>query len=247
MRSLRLHLWPTLFTVPAVLVLLALGTWQVQRLFWKEALIAERQAGLAAPVTPWSEAADRLGELYWHRLSAQGRFLNDRELVLAARSMNGNPGYHIVAPFAIEGGPVLLVDRGWVPLDRKNPGTRSQGQPEGLVTVTGILRPGHQPNWLTPDNQPDKNFWFWIDIPAMARAVAAEDRAVMAAYLEADATPNSGGLPIGGQTRIDLPNDHLQYAITWYALAVALIVIYILYSRGAGRPPDSPDRREVET
>lgn len=246
MKGFNPQLWPTLFTVPAVLVMLGLGTWQLQRLHWKEALIAERQAGLAAPATPWGEAGGRLGELYWHRVSAEGQFLNDRELVLAARSMNGNPGYHIVAPFAILGGPVLLVDRGWVPLDRKEPGARSEGQPLGPVTVTGILRPGHQPNWLTPDNQPGQNFWFWMDLAAMVRAAAVEDRAVTGVYLEADATPNPGGFPIGGQTRTELPNDHLQYAITWYALAVALIVIYILYHRGVARPPDSSGRDEVK-
>ena len=170
MRGFRPRLWPTLITVPAVLAMLALGTWQVQRLFWKQDLIAERQAGLAAPVTPWPEAEGRLPQLFWHRISAEGEFLNERELVLAARSMNGNPGYHIVTPFQIAGGPMLMVDRGWVPLDRKEPQGRAQGQIAGRTTVTGILRPGHQPSWLTPDNEPDKNFWFWMDLPAMARA-----------------------------------------------------------------------------
>ena len=246
MKTFRPRLWPTLITASAVLILLGLGTWQVQRLFWKEALIAERQAGFTGPVTPWSEAANRVGQLYWHRVSATGRFLNDRELVLAARSMNGNPGYHIITPFAIEGGPVLLVDRGWIPLDRKDPGSRAEGRLDGTVAVTGILRPGHQPNWLTPDNDPDKNFWFWIDIPAMARATRVEGQIVAKGYLEADASANPGGFPIGGQTRIDLPNDHLQYAITWYALAVAATVIYILYSKDAARA-DPSNRRQVES
>ncbi|MDF2764226.1 MAG: hypothetical protein K0S81_1220 [Rhodospirillales bacterium] len=244
MRGFRPRLWPTLFTIPAVLVMLGLGTWQVQRLFWKQELIQERQAGLAAPVTPWAEAEGRLQELHWHRVTAEGEFLNDRELVLAARSMNGNPGYHIVTPFRIEGGPVLMVDRGWVPLDRKQAEARPQGQVGGGTSVTGILRPGHQPSWLTPDNQPEKNFWFWVDLPAMARAAAAEGEAVTEAYLEADATPNPGGFPIGGQTRTDLPNDHLQYAITWYALALALIVIYILYHRAPAAAPAPANRRQ---
>jgi surfeit locus 1 family protein len=245
MMGFRPRLWPTLFTIPAVLVMLGLGTWQVQRLFWKQEVIAERQAGLAAPVTPWAEAEGDLGQLFWHRVSAEGRFLNDRELVLAARSMNGNPGYHIVTPFEVEGGPVLLVDRGWVPLDRKDPATRPQGQVEGPTAVTGILRPGHQPSWLTPENEPHKNFWFWIDLPAMARAAGAEGNAVTEAYLEADPTPNPGGFPIGGQTRTQLPNDHLQYAITWYALAVALVVIYILFHRTPDQPaPPAATRLE---
>ncbi len=240
MRVLRPRLWPTLFTVPAVLAMLSLGTWQVQRLAWKEGRIAERQAGLAAPVTPWPEAAGRLTQLLWHRVSAHGRFLHERELVLAARSLNGNPGYHIVTPFQTLEGRVLLVDRGWVPLERKDPGARAEGQIDGPAEVTGILRPGHQPNWLTPENEPEKNFWFWIDLPAMARAAGLADQAVSEAYLEADATPNPGGFPIGGQTRTRLPNDHLQYAITWYALAAALIVIYILYHRA---PAGAPQRR----
>ena len=96
------------------------------------------------------------------------------------------------------------------------------------------------------DNEPDKNFWFWIDIPAMARFARVEDRIVKEGYLEADATPNPGGFPIGGQTRVDLPNDHLQYAITWYALAVALIVIYFLYSAGAVGA-DASDGGKVES
>jgi surfeit locus 1 family protein len=240
-RGFRPRLWPTLFTIPAVLAMLGLGTWQVQRLFWKQELIAERQAGLAAPVMVWAEAEGRLRELHWRRVSAEGEFLNDRELVLAARSMNGNPGYHIVTPFRIAGGPVLMVDRGWVPLDRKEPQARPQGQIAGPATITGILRPGHQPNWLTPDNQAGKNFWFWIDLPAMARAAGAEGEAVTEAYLEADATPNSGGFPIGGQTRTELPNDHLQYAITWYALALALAVIYIVYHRTPAAPVNRPE------
>ena len=241
MRGFRPRLWPTLITVPAVLAMLALGTWQVQRLFWKQDLIAERQAGLAAPVTPWPEAEGRLPQLFWHRISAEGEFLNERELVLAARSMNGNPGYHIVTPFQIAGGPMLMVDRGWVPLDRKESAARAPGQIAGPTAVTGILRPGHQPSWLTPDNQPDTNFWFWLDLPAMALAAGADGRAVTEAYLEADATPNAGGFPIGGQTRTELPNDHLQYAITWYALALALGVIYILHHRTPAAPVNRPE------
>ena len=246
MTGFRPRLWPTVFTIPTVLVLLALGTWQVQRLYWKEGLIAQRQAGLAAPTAPWAEAAGNPGAFLWHRVSARGRFLHDRELVLAARSMNGNPGYHIVTPFESAAGPALLVDRGWVPLDRKDPAARTDGQVAGEVTVGGILRPGHRPSWLTPDNRPETNFWFWVDLPAMARAAGLEGSAIADVYLEADATPNPGGFPIGGQTRTELPNDHLQYAITWYALAVALVVIYVLYHRGeAGRTPRAVEERET--
>jgi surfeit locus 1 family protein len=230
MIGFRPRLGPTLFTVPAFLILIGLGTWQIERLGWKEALIAERKAGLEAPVTIWADAKDRLAELAWRRVAVPGRFLNDREFLLAARSLNGNPGFHVVTPFAAEDGSVVIIDRGWIPLDRKAPATREAGRPESWLIAVGVVRPAPQKTWLTPDNHPGDTIWYWIDLPTVAGAVGG-GRVLTTAYLEADATPNPGGLPIGGQTRIDLPNDHLQYAITWYALAVALVVIYVVYHR----------------
>jgi surfeit locus 1 family protein len=80
-----------------------------------------------------------------------------------------------------------------------------------------------------PDNRPDLNYWFWVDIPAMSAAAGLDH--VAPYYIDADATPNPGGWPKGGVTRLTLPNNHLQYAITWFSLAVALIVIYVLFHR----------------
>ena len=109
---------------------------------------------------------------------------------------------------------------------------RPEGQVAGIVTVDGAIRaPGVQ-HWLQPDNEPAQNIWFWSDLPAMAACGASRppDKLVPV-FLEAGPAPDPGGLPIGGQTKVNLPNDHLQYAITWYALAAALAVIYVLYHR----------------
>jgi surfeit locus 1 family protein len=124
----------------------------------------------------------------------------------------------------------LLVDRGWVPMARKDPASRAEGQPDGPVIVEALLRTG---GWkgstaFRPDNRPEDNTWFWVDPEAMA-AWAGLENPVTAVYAAAGPAESPGGLPVGGQTRIDLRNDHLQYAITWYALAVALAVIYALY------------------
>lgn len=242
MIGFRPRLVPTLFTVPVFLILIGLGTWQIERLGWKEGLIAERKAGLQAPVVAWQEARNRLPGLAWRRVSVTGQFLNDREFLLAARSLNGNPGFHVVTPFATGDGTVVIVDRGWIPLNRKEPSTREAGRPEGPTTAVGVVRPAPTKTWLTPENQPGQGVWFWLDLPTIAAATGLGDRLLTAVYLEADATPNPGGLPIGGQTRIDLPNDHLQYAITWYALAVALLVIYVVYHR-QNLPPKPPEPR----
>lgn len=230
MRRFRPSLWPTLFTVPALIVLVALGVWQVQRLHWKESLIAERQmrSGLSAAALPERLAAPE--DLEYTPISVRGRFRHDHELYLAARTMNGRVGLHVVTPFELQDGRTLLIDRGWIPDGRRDPATRAEGQLPGLVEVTGLARlPGWKGyDWLQPDNQPEENLWFWVDPPAMA-AAAGLPEVIEGLYLEAGPAENPGGWPRGGQTRIELPNDHLQYALTWFALAIALLVIYLVY------------------
>ncbi len=226
--------WPTLIAVPGIIALLVLGTWQVQRLYWKEGLIGERTARVAAepvaaPPAGAAMAEDAVASLDYRRATATGVFMHARELYLAARTMNGNAGYQIVTPMTLGGGGTLLVNRGWVPVERKDANRRLEGQIVGTVTVEGILRrPGRQ-NWLVPDNEPMKNIWFWTDLPSMAAATGM-GAPVVPMFLEAGPAGNPGGLPIGGQTRIHLPNDHLQYAIIWYALALALGAIYTIYT-----------------
>jgi surfeit locus 1 family protein len=230
----RPTLWPTVFTIPALILLLGLGTWQVQRLHWKEGLIAERTARttaapIALPKAGATLSADQLTDLDFRHAAATGRFLHDKEMYLAARTMNGNVGYQIVTPLELDDGGVALVNRGWVPNELKDPAKRAAGEVTGEVSVDGVIRlPGRQ-NWLQPDNERDKNTWFWTDLSAMAgHAGIAPDRLVPV-LLEAGPAPNPGGYPLGGQARINLPNDHLQYAITWYLLAVGLAVIYVTY------------------
>ncbi len=222
--------WPTVFTLPAVLLMLGLGVWQLQRLQWKEALIAERTERIAAaPIALPGPDAD-VGDLEYRHLAAQGEFLHDKEIFLGARSMNGNTGYHVITPFKLSDGRIVLVDRGWIPLERKTADKRAAGNVAGPVALDGVLRLNGRQTWFVPDNRPDLNFFFWVDLPTMAKLAGLPDTETRY-FVEAGNTPNPGGFPIGGQTRINLPNDHLQYAITWFSLAIALSVIYILYHR----------------
>lgn len=229
-RRLRPTLWATVATAAALLVLLGLGTWQVDRLFWKRDLLARIDARLSAPAVAL-EALDRLppGDLEYRRARATGRFLHDREMHLAARALRGQVGYHVVTPFELADGRVLLVNRGWIPQERRDPATRAEGQVPGTVELEGVLRAPRGQGWLQPDNQPAENIWFWVDPPAMAAAAGVPS--VLPVVLEAGPAENPGGLPIGGQTRVKIANDHLQYAITWYSLAVALAVIVLIRRR----------------
>lgn len=227
----RSLLWPSVFALLAFILLIGLGTWQVQRLFWKERLIAERHAAVTAPPIALPRSLTEAEGLEYRHVAATGTFLNDKEFFLGATDDIGHPGYHVITPLHLADGAVVLFDRGFIPEDRKSPARRAAGELTGEVTVTGLLRlaPAAKPHWFLPDNSVARNYWIWVDISAMAEA-GHLDR-VLPFYMDADATPNPGGLPIGGQTRLELPNNHLQYAITWYALAVALVVIYILFVR----------------
>ena len=170
-----------------------------------------------------------MNDLEFRRVRLTGHFLNDKEMYLAARSLNGNVGYHVVTPFLGDDGTTTLVDRGWIPLDRKDPATRAQGEISGTVTIEGLIRSPGRKSWVVPDNEADKNFWFFVDIPAMAAHAGLSD--LRDYFVEAGPEKNPGGYPIGGQSHIDLPNNHLSYAITWYSLALALVIIYLIYHR----------------
>jgi surfeit locus 1 family protein len=223
----RPTLWPTLFSAPALIVLVGLCLWQVQRLHWKQELIADRESRVAAePIALPAEGAD-LAAVDYRRVRLEGTFRHDKELFLGARSLNGNVGYQVLTPFELAGGGAVLIDRGWVPVERKAPESRPEGQLAGPQAIDGIVRLAPGKVWMQPDNEPAHNMWFFVDLPAMKTASGVGIRTDL--FVDAGPAQNPGKYPVGGQTRIELPNDHLQYAITWGLLAVALAVIYVLY------------------
>jgi surfeit locus 1 family protein len=243
--------WPTVMAVPMVLILLGLGVWQLQRLEEKNAAIEDRiERTTAAPVAfPFTAEGVDLPALEFHRSAVTGRFLNDREFHLLARSLagEGEAGYQVITPLEVTAGPhagaIVLVNRGWVPMDRADPASRAAGQINGETTVEGVIRPPGRQNWMVPDNEPSKNVWFWSDLAGMARQLGGS-APVAPVFLEAAAGSDPRALPRGGQTRIDVPNDHLQYAVTWFALAVAMAVIWFIYSRGYAKGRRGGKRRD---
>jgi surfeit locus 1 family protein len=231
MIGFRPLLWPTLFTAPVVLLLLALGSWQIQRLYWKQDLIAQRQAAVSAAPVAAPQSLEDAQDMEFHHVTDEGVFLHAKEIFLGATSEAGRQGYQVLTPLLEPGGRIVFVNRGFIPAELKDPARRAAGQIAGKVRVQGLLRlpPDGRPAWFLPDNRADLIYWFWVDLPAMSAADKL-DR-VASFYIDADASPNPGGWPKGGVTRLALPNDHLQYAITWFSLAVALLVIYVLFHR----------------
>jgi len=211
----------------ALAVLLALGVWQVQRLAWKEALIATIQTRLASPPVPLAEVLssnDSFADQEYRPVTASGVFQHQAERHFFA-THDGVSGFYVYTPLLLDSGDYLFVNRGFVPYERKEPSTRPEGQVTGRVNLTGLVRPMllEKPSSIVPDNDPAKNIFYWKDIRAMAETSGLPLERFQGLFVDANDAPNPGGLPIGGVTIIELPNNHLQYAMTWFGLAAALV------------------------
>ena len=222
-------------TIAGIAILLVLGTWQVERLQWKEALIAQREARLAALPASLPAAVEDWRDWNFRQVTLEGAFRHDLEQLFGVRAVENRAGHHVLTPLIRPDGAAVLIDRGWVPAERAHPAARRDGQVEGRARVSGIARyrAADRAGWFTPDNQPEARLWYSYDLAALG---AAAELDLLPIVVEADATPNPGGLPLGGRTPTALANNHLSYAITWYGLAVGLLAVYIAFSlrRGSG-------------
>jgi len=237
----RERLWPVLvLSAVAFVVLIGLGTWQVKRLIWKEGLIATIQERMAMPpvdLLPALDANPDLARQEYRPVRVEGTSDHARERHFLA-TYEGKVGFYIYTPLRLDDGRWVFINRGFVPDGRQDPVTRKEGQVEGRVTVTGLLReaPAEKPSSFVPDNELGKNIFFWKDLRAMAASSGLPaDVPMLNLFIDADDTPNPGGLPIGGVTIVDLPNSHLQYAITWYGLAAALAGVLLVWLIGRGK------------
>lgn len=226
MASSRAIKWRAiLITLPIVALLLGLGTWQLQRLQWKESLLAEVAAKQnAEPVVMLTEELGA-SDLSYRRAILSGLVDRGAAYKLWPRTHEGKSGYHWLVPMVVAtangntdkpGGILLLVDLGWVPQDYVAH-TTAVGDVE---TISGTLRLPTPPNDFTPPNPDGGNVIYSVDTAAIAAQLEAP---VFPYVLEADKTGDQP--PIGGQTVTSLPNNHLQYAITWFLLAACVVVI----------------------
>lgn len=234
LREKRL-LWPGVATLLGVVFLIALGNWQMRRLEWKEGLIgsiAERAHAPPVPLATVEERAGMGGDVEYTRVNASGTFLNDKELYLYALDDQGEPGFDVITPLRLADGSIALVNRGFVPNELRDPARRAAGQLSGEVNVIGLVRHPDTQGMFIPANDEAKNIWYWRDIDAMAKAAGGQDAArVHRLIIDAEAEPAPpGGWPKGGTTRLTLPNRHLEYALTWYGLAAALVGVFLAFA-----------------
>jgi surfeit locus 1 family protein len=238
--------------VPALLafmVLIGLGTWQIQRKAWKEALIASLTAQLAAPPVALPTAKDwpslDAASAEYHRVEFRAQFdYADEALVWAAaaafRPDVSGPGYWVFTPGRLADGGVVMVNRGFVPDGRQK--TLAQSNVPGVIDIVGAMRWPDARHWFTPNDEPAQNLWFSRDPQSIA--AAKNLGAVAPFFIEQEAPVPPGGLPQPGKIVVDLPDNHLQYAVTWYGLALVLVIMFVTWAFGLGsrenRGKDAP-------
>jgi surfeit locus 1 family protein len=229
-------LWKfTALMLPLFLGCVALGVWQLERLQWKLALIAQVNRNFHAPPVPVEQllgvGVDAAAQ--YRRVRLSGHFENAKESYVFTTAGEGIPAYHVLTPFALDRGQTLLVDRGVVPERLRDPKTRPTGQLNGIRHIVGVWRIPDSPGLFTPGPNLAKRIWYARDVRGISRA----DHIRLAApvVIEADVAPNPGGWPKGGQTVVIFRNEHLQYAITWFGLAAVVLGGWLAFHISRGR------------
>lgn len=233
-------------SLTASVLLGALGVWQVKRLFWKLDLIERVEKRVAAePVaalTPTAFDRMRPQSAEYLKVRVAGRFRNDKEtLVQAVTDLGG--GYWVLTPLDTAQGFTVLVNRGFVPAERRDPATR--GEDAGKAVVTGLVRLSEPGGAFLRENDPARDRWYSRDVGAIASARGLGTTAPY--FIDADAAPNTSGLPVGGLTRVHFANNHLAYALTWFSLALMALGGggYVLHDWRRSRHARSPGTRTM--
>lgn len=248
----RSLLAPGIAALAALAILLSLGSWQLDRKVWKEDLLAAiatrayEPPGEIAPEAEWPRWDANADE--FRRVKIEGTFLHVKEALVQGltEERRGQPllGFFVFTPLRRDDGSVVIVNRGFVPPPFRDPATRPEALPTGRVAVVGLVRNPEKRGWFVPANEPDRDRWFVRSIAEMAQAKHLDRVAPF--YVDADATPNPGGWPRGGQTRVNLPNNHLGYAITWFGLAATLVGVFGAFAWRRLAGADSGDQLKTQ-
>ncbi|MFA9201441.1 MAG: SURF1 family protein [Cypionkella sp.] len=212
------------FALPALCLIgfclfAALGVWQLERRAWKLDLIERVERRIhAAPVPPppperWDRVAPR--EIEYRRVALRGWYRHEAETLVDALTERG-PGFWVLTPLRTDNG-TFLVNRGFVPREKRDPDARRAGQVTGEVAVTGLVRLSEPGGRFLRPNRPAEDRWYSRDVGRIAerRGLAR----VAPFFIDADEAPNPGGHPLGGLTIVRFRNTHLIYALTWFGLA----------------------------
>lgn len=227
MSFVRPRLIPWVFFISAMAVTLTLGTWQIFRLEQKTALIARIEA--AKTHTPLTDlpAYHALAAHEFALVELKGVWIPDIEFQVTPRYFRDQLGYHIFAPLTLADGRVVIVNRGWIPAAKKAPATRPETLAKGHASLIGMIRLGEDRNYFTPPSSPEKNIWFGRDVRQMAETAGLTHVAPVTVDVIGEHTMDALPVPFDGEIR--LYNQHVTYILTWYGIALAVLVIFLVY------------------
>ncbi|MGC3964168.1 MAG: SURF1 family protein [Rhodocyclaceae bacterium] len=239
--------WLLVWTIAGALLcalLIGLGTWQIERRAWKLDLIERvdqrvHAAPQPAPTAGQWGSVNTDNDAYRH-VSVRGTFLNDRETLVQASTALG-PGFWVLTPLRTDDGHYILINRGYVPDNRREPSTRALTEPVGEQTITGLLRLTEPQGGFLRSNDAGANRWYSRDVAAIAAARSLPAESVAPYFIDAESGGNADAdrWPVGGLTVVSFHNSHLVYVITWYTLAlmVAGAVVYLWRLEGRRNAP----------
>ena len=221
----------TILTVVGCVFLIFMGAWQLDRLAWKTNLI-DQMTLKPGSVQRVFGTLDLSAENEFEAGVLTGQFVYPREVLIEAKVFNGEPGYHVITPFVVNDGGIVFVNRGWVPLSYK-PGEAPLWDlnPGQVRNIFGMVTEVSNPNVFVPNNIPERDQWYWIDLDEIAKAKAIENF-VPVLFVQRERNCESKDVqsliptPCGSEVR--LSNNHLQYAIFWFVMAGVLVVFYYL-------------------
>lgn len=201
-------LFALIIGVAGTALLVWLGTWQLQRLAWKEDILAAIDARIAADPIPLPEVPDIAADTY-APVALSGQIGSTELFVLVSQKHKG-AGYRVIAPFLTNTGRHILIDRGFIPVAARDAARRT-----GPTEITGNIHWPDDRTSATPENDRQANIWYARDVGDMAKALKTEPLLVI---LRSETPPAPGIAPLPVDSSA-IPNDHLQYAVTWFSLA----------------------------
>ena len=225
--------WATLFTIAGLTILIGLGSWQIQRMSWKEDVLAtinkeyERDP-YSNPISKerLMTLPDDPEELVFERGTISGRFLNEKDVAIISRTYEGNPGYHIITPFQLKDGSVILVNRGWASISYDKRRNREEFYHDEYTILSGVLRLPEKANLFVPENSPSKDKWYQLNVDEIGQAKGIKELSPYVFYVENDINQTTV-IPVPFAKRWQPNNNHAQYAMMWYLLGGALVIIHI--------------------
>ena len=215
-----------IFNSLAIIILLSLGTWQLERLRWKSDLLESMKENISLPpVVVNSSIISNIKNYNYRRFKLDGYFLYDKNITIYSKVVGGKVGRHLITPFKTKFG-YILINRGFVPENYKI--EASEIKQDKNTSINGIVKFQQKINYFTPSNSIIKNQSYYINIEEISTYLKLD---LNNFYIIEENNPNER-YPLGSQYNINIPNDHLQYAITWFSLALALsIFLHLLWRK----------------